>query len=388
MASIRKRPWVDRSGKQHVAWQVSYLDQRGKRRRKQFARRKDADSFLVRARSEVEAGIHNVDRESITVREAGDIWIDSCKLGRGGRNGVELHTLRQYQQHLEHHIAPLIGSRLLSKLTTPEVMAFRDDLLRTRSRTMAKKIMTSFKAILGEAQMRGLVAQNVASVVSVTNVGRHKSNIQIPTRTDIKSILSEVEKKANCAKSKGWRQYQIFLTTAVLTGMRASELRGLKWENIDLLQGSITVRQRADERGFIGALKSMAARRNIDIPPHLVQLLCEWKLACPPGSLDLVFPNGNGNVEALANLHSRYWKPLLTECGFIDDDGRSLFKFHSLRHFRASALIAAGASPKEVMTEIGHSSITLTFDTYGHLFPEDTSERKSRAAALAADIMH
>lgn len=172
--------------------------------------------------------------------------------------------------------------------------------------------------------------------------------------------------------------------TAVHTGMRASEIRGLFKTHINLHEQVIHVRQRADEIGIIGPVKSGAGRRNIPIPEPLTQVLREWLVECPPS--DLAFPNWQGNVEKHANIHNRCWVPISRFSELTDSHGKPCFKFHDLRHFHASMLIASGATPKEVMVEIGHSSIQVTFDTYGHLFPEDDGRRRSRAEEIAAEL--
>jgi len=390
MASICKRTWTTPTGTVQTGWQVSYSDQAGKRRRRQFRRRKDADAFLVQARSEVRDGTHTPESESITVAAAAEVWYEACQLGRNGRSGAEASTLRQYRNHIDLHIVPTIGGTRLANLTSPRVVEFRDELLKTKSRTMAGKILTSFKSILSECQARGLVAQNVAMPVRISGSARHKEPVSIPSRPIVQTVLKEADKQAasrNRQHAKRWRRYRALVMTAALTGMRVSELRGLAWVNVDFDGGAIEVRQRADEFGVIGSVKSKSARREIDISNNLVAVLREWKLECPPGDEGLVFPNWQGHVEALSNIHNRCWVPLLKKCKLLGEGGRPLHKFHSLRHFHASSLIAAGATPKEVMTEIGHSSIQVTFDTYGHLFPEDSPARKQRAADLEAEIL-
>src|SRR5690606_25847687 len=148
---------------------------------------------------------------------------------------------------------------------------------------------------------------------------------------------------------------------------------GLYWDAVDLKAGVLEVRQRADENGKIGPPKSGASRRKINLPAPLVSRLREWKAECPPGPL--VFPNWQGEVEALANIHVRAWKPLQVAAGVTrpGDDERPLarYRFHDLRHFRATMLIADGANPKEVQSELGHASIVVTMDTYGSLFRDD-----------------
>ncbi len=388
MATIRKRTWKNSAGERLTAWQVSYIDQAKQRRRRQFDRKKDADSFLIKAQSEIAQGVHTPDSDSITVNEAAEIWLDACSVGRDGNDPVEPHTWRSYSSQVRHHITPLIGDELLSKLTTPRINTFRDQLLKTRSRSMAKRVLASLKAVLSEAQNRGFVAQNVARGVKVTTASRHKKDVRIPTKEQIRQILAmalEMTHDGQPHIARAWRRWHTLLLTATFTGMRASELRGLYWDAIDFNRGLIRVSQRADEKGHIGSVKSAAGRRDISLAPMLARVLREWRILCPKGKL--VFPNWQGNVENYPNIHRRCWQNICRKTGLIADDGGLLYTFHHLRHFRASMLIASGATPKEVQTEIGHASIQTTFDIYGHMFEEDLSQRQSRAAEIETEIL-
>ena len=129
----------------------------------------------------------------------------------------------------------------------------------------------------------------------------------------------------------------------------------------------------------------------------------EWKAECPPGAL--AFPNWKGHVESLANIHTRCWKPLQLAAGLSvqrkdqqgdairDEEGKPIlnpkYNFHSLRHFRASLLIADGANPKEVQVEMGYSTIAVTYDLYGHLFKDDAADklRRERAERLHITLL-
>ena len=116
--------------------------------------------------------------------------------------------------------------------------------------------------------------------------------------------------------------------------------------------------------------KSAAGWRDISLPEAVVAVLREWKLACPPGGL--VFPNWQGNVESHTSIRSRIWRPAQERAKI-----EQRYRFHDLRHFPASCLIADGANPKEIMADMGHASIQMTFVTYGHLFPEDAAPRRA-----------
>ena len=136
--------------------------------------------------------------------------------------------------------------------------------------------------------------------------GKLKVGVDIPTPDEIKRIIQAAEGR--------WRP---LLLTAIFTGLRASELRGLRWEDVDLNKGELHVRQRADRFNDIGSPKTAAGERTVPLPPMVVNTLREWKLKCPKkdGKLWLVFPNGEGNVEWHTNLVLRGLQPTLIKAG-------------------------------------------------------------------------
>jgi integrase len=118
---------------------------------------------------------------------------------------------------------------------------------------------------------------------------------------------------------------------------------------------------------------------------QVVNALREWKVACPSG--DLVFPNGLGKVESHANILNRGFWPLQIKIGMVDSKGEAKYSLHALRHWYASWAIEQGFSPKKLQTWLGHSSIQMTFDVYGHLFPsleDDHAKLEAGARGLTA----
>jgi hypothetical protein len=166
--------------------------------------------------------------------------------------------------------------------------------------------------------------------------------------------------------------------------MRASELRGLTWGDVDFERKVVTVRQRADRWGAMGAPKSAAGRREIPMSPMVVNVLREWRLACPKGPLDLVFPNSLGRHEMHFRDHGLNRAQLAA--GITDAEGKPRYSFHALRHFCASWLIEQEFSAKRIQAWLGHSSITMTFDTYGHLFPSLEDDHAKLAAGELAVV--
>jgi integrase len=378
--AVRKRTWTTTSGNRKEAWVVDYIDQAGDRHIETFGRKKDADAYHAKVGVDVRAGTHTAPSKSITIKQAGANWIESVAL-----DDREESTLAQYRQHTAH-INERIGNLKLAELTAPGVTNFRNDLLKTMSRAMARKVLSSLKSLLRHAQASGDVAQNVALAVKIKKNTRDKKKLEIgvdiPTADEIKAIIA-----AATATAK-----PLVLTT-IFTGLRSSELRGLRWSDIDLKNGKLQVRQRADRYGKIGNPKSEAGHRTVPLPPQVVQVLREWKLQCPKGT-GLVFPAVGGTGVALHNNTVRAFTAAVCAAGIVDEDGKPKYSgSHSLRHFFASWCInpkkrgGLGLTPKEVQTLLGHSTIAMTMDTYGHLFPdsEDVHERLAAAAGALLD---
>lgn len=367
MASVRKRTW-NHGGKVRTAWVADYSDQAGKRRLRTFETKKAADAFLVDARHEVARGVHTPDSASLTISEAAEVWLKAVQ-----GNDRERSTIRPYERHVKLHILPVLGDQKLSRLTTPGIERFKAELLQTRSRAMARKVLGSLKMLIGEAMRQGYIAQNVAAPVKVDGRGRDRDRIAIPSKAEVNAIINSAEGR--------WRP---LLVVAIFTGLRASELRGLRWSDVDLAGKTVSVAQRADQWGSIGRPKSDAGKRVVPLPPMAVAALKEWRLACPPGNADLVFPNGAGRVENHSNIAGRGFGPVQVAGEVVTSAAEPKYSFHSLRHFYASWIIEQGFSPKRVQSLLGHSSIQMTYDTHGHLFPSLEDDHAKLAAGEAA----
>jgi integrase len=387
MASIRKRSWKSR-GVERTSWVVDYADQSGARRLKTFATKKEADAWAVTALHEVKQGVHTPASTSITVAEAWERWITNCEA-----EGLEFGTIKQRRQHLNLHVAPIIGRDRLSSLTTPRVHQFDADMRAGgRSIAMRRKVLTNLKTLLTFCQGQGLVAQNVARGVKIKSDDRRNASGPLregqdfPSKAEIRELIDKASDRR-----------RPFLLTAIFTGMRASELRGLRWEDVDFEAGIIHVRQRADAWRNIGPPKSAAGSRDIPLTPMVINALRQWKPACPAGPLGLVFPNGSGNIESHTNIVKRLWHPLQVKAGVaidtgkVDADGKPILRakygFHALRHVAASLFIAhLGWTPKRVQSVMGHSSITMTFDRYGHLFEDHDGDKEAMKKLEAAIV--
>jgi integrase len=249
MATVRKRTWVS-GGKTKTAWICDYFDQNRVRRQRTCKTKREAEDWLLRTRGEIKTGTHTPDSTSMRVVDAVQLWIDRCtlRIDLAGDEKLEWTTVQQYRTHLDHIAKSSIATVKLSRLGMPMVEAFKDELLAKRiSPATARKILTSLKTALTEAQRRGLVAQNVATDVKY---GRRTK----PKIVEGVDLLTKIELQAILAHAGKW--YPL-LATAAFTGMRASELRGLRWGDVDFDNKLVHVRRRADQRRMIGDPKSV-----------------------------------------------------------------------------------------------------------------------------------
>ncbi len=387
--SVRKRTWVTRKGETKEAWIADFTDGTGKRHIRTFQQKKRADAYEASVTVAVNAGTHVSLDGNLTIADAAEDWIKRVE-ANGMRNdgAVERATVRQYRQHAKLHIVPRIGKVKLTKLTKRDVENFRDALLKKAgegapkplSRALAGKVMTSLKSLLKVAGVG-----HIAADVTLGSKKRDRRKLEIgkdiPTADEIKRLI-------NAAKDRP--KLHALLLTAALTGLRASELRGLRWSDVDLKTEELHVRQRADRFNAIGAPKTAESRRAVPLDPAvLIPALKVWKLACPKGELDLVFPTATGAIEHHKNM-LRSLASVMKAAGVLKKDGQPKYALHAFRHFFASWCInpkergGRQLTPKVVQALMGHSSIMITLDLYGHLFPSgsDRDELKESARAL------
>ena len=389
MASVRKREWRTPSGEKKAAWLVDYRDSFGARRSKQFKRKKDADAWLVGTSWEVTQGIHTPDSQSVTVADAAEMWLAKCRA-----EDLEPTTIAAYDQQVRLHLLPMCGKLKLNQLKRPRVEKLLDDLLATRSRSMTIRVMRALTAIIKEAQRQGKIAQNVSEGVRVKRA-RREQKVMIPSKEDLRSILKAADASDDHAAAA-------LVALVTFCGLRASELRGLPWEAIDLRKGTVRVSQRADAHNVIGPAKSDAGFRTIPMPPMAQRLLRQWKLACPRNDLNLVFPSQAGRIMSHRYMTLNLLDPIQCSAGVTADgseatpsaenDGevqakRGRYTLHDFRHAAASLWIEQRVSPKRVQTWMGHSSIQITFDVYGHLF-SDADRDAAAALAVETELLH
>jgi integrase len=371
--SVRKRILKDGA----IAWQVDYRDGAGVRRHRQFPTKREADLFHAKTRFEVAAGVHTADSASITVKEAGDIWLADAR-----RKKLEPATCLYYSEHVNLHIVPFLGVVKLSRLTIPALTHFRDQLLDNgRSVDMVRRVLTSLSSIVNTAQKRGLVAFN--NVPQVERIKRDRRNRRpvMPEWDELRLILMAATELAE----------RVPILLALFAGLRGSEIRALAWSAVDLKAGVVHVRQRADRYDHIGSPKSQAGYRSVPIGTLLLNALKAWRLRCPPNDLDLVFPAADGGIEQHINLLRHVFWPLQVRAGITraTPTGELVAKYglHALRHAAAALWIKQGIGAKRLQVLMGHASITETYDTYGYLLEIDEADERTGFDQLTARLV-
>jgi integrase len=387
--SVRKREWTTRRGEQREAWILDY-SVNGARHIETFERKKDADARAGEVTVSIGKGVHIAPSKTPTVSEAGKLWLDALAAD------IERTTADTYRAHLQLHIYPYLGPHRLAHLTPKVVRQFMDDLRagkpapfptssekphdsfkQNRSPAMVKKIVTTLGNMLADMTERGLVAMNAVHSLrknrkrgkerqaELRKRGKLKVGVDIPAPAEITKLIAHLPDK--------WRP--LFLT-AIFTGLRISELRGLKWEAVDLKKAKLDVQARADKYRTIGKPKSAAGERTVPLPPKVVNMLREHRLksAFKTGD-DFVFPTSEGTGQDYGNIFRRGFVPTLVAAGLVDKHREPKYTIHALRHFYASWCINREKDGglelplKMVQERMGHSSITITANIYGHLFP-------------------
>jgi integrase len=191
---------------------------------------------------------------------------------------------------------------------------------------------------------------------------------------------AEIERLLDTCPSRG----RILVETALFSGLRISELLGLIWADIDFAAGLIQVRAQLSRshRGEPArrvAPKTPASIRDVPLVPQLSDRLAAHRRATPfAAPTDWVFVTSRGTPFGERNVARRVLKKAADDVR-LNDDGRTLLRFHDLRHTFASHLIVdLGLDVAQVSRILGHASITMTLDVYTHLFDDARHAREIR----------
>jgi integrase len=314
----------------------------GKRRWFRGPSKKEAQRILTDKLKEIDNRTYKEIPE-ISFNEFSQLWLrDYAEIS------VKPSTLSGYRDIIKRLLKVAFGNYNLSDITTGNLQTFIADRRRiVSSKTVCNEIVV-MKEMFKHAYRWGYLKINPAEYVERPKIT--KPEIEILTPEEVEKFLSKAD-----------NHYRVAFLTDVITGLRAGELWGLKWIDIDWNSNQIHVR-RSLWKGNFQTPKSKYSIRKIDMTDSLIQELKRWKLACPVNDHDVVFPSPEGKLSQHDNVIKRSFNRALREAGLRQ------VSFHSIRHTNASMRITSGQNIKYIQSQLGHASINITLDIYGHLF--------------------
>jgi integrase len=334
-----------------------------------FRTKRDADEWLVQQQASILNGAHIAPREGERrFRDVYEVWRETRW------PGLQPKTTARYGQVWRTYLEPEFGARKLNTLNRELVRRYFAKLSGNGvAPGTVRKVHAVMSAIMSEAVELGYAKVNPCTGVKGLPRAAHREMLYL-TGGELLTLANKVTP-----------YYRTLVLFAGYTGMRSSEICGLHWRNVDLLHGRVTVAEALKEVGgelVFGPTKSHEAR-TISLPKFLGEMLKEHGVGAPD---ELVFPGPQGGPMRHHLFYRRHFRPAVA--GYMDKKGvkhpgalphKAALRFHDLRHTCAALLISQGAHPKLIQTRLGHSSITITLDTYGHMFP-------SVEAALAEQL--
>jgi integrase len=367
MAHVDRRPYTTKDGKQKVYWRARYRDPQGRERVKNFTRRVDAERFLV--------GIEHAKlRGEWTEPRLGKIRFDAYAAEwLATKADVGPQTLTNVQGRLRKHIVPCFGPLTMAAVRPVDVRNFVTRLVGSGlAPSTVKGIYLTASQVFAQAVTDGVISRSPCIGIRLPEE-RKREETHFLAPDDVATLAETIASR-----------FATLVYAAAYTGMRAGELAALRVTALNLLAGTVGVSESMMEVGgqLIAGPTKTGRPRTLTLPRFLAEMLGEH-IGRYPSPEGFVFTMTEGGPIRQRNFYRRHFKPAVLDAGLPEG-----LHFHSLRHTCAAFLIADGRHMEEVKDHLGHSSIRVTSDRYGHLFPkarvavaESLDETFRRAAA-------
>ena len=286
---------------------------------------------------------------------------------------VKLRSYVQYRSIVNHHLIPGLGHVALQKLMPEMIHALYrqklDDGLAASTVGFIHKVLCR---ALEDAMKWGLVARNVSKLVTLPRVEKFESQIL---------TVEQARKLLEVARGT---PLDALLLVALTTGMRHGELLALRWADVDFEKGTVFVHRTVSRIGSYGLVesepKTKSSKRRIVLPTvataalqkHQAEQVQAKKIAGDSWQdKGIVFCDVNGGFLESKTVLRRFRK-------LLQQANLPRIRFHDLRHSAATILLSMGVNPKEVQERLGHSSIMMTMDVYGHVLPSMSQEAANK----------
>jgi integrase len=347
VAIVEKRV---RNGK--TSYRVRYRDPAGRQRSKSFARKTDAERWMIETESAKAKGSYVSPALGKTkFAELAERWWATCA-------HLRPTTKINYRGRLDRYILPVFGPMPVAAI---DRMMVREWLATMPPATATGAVMV-LKQLLDAAVDAGMLASNPAA-------GQRRPKIDAADKRFL--TPAEIERLAQAIRAP----YGTLIRFAAYSGLRRGELTGLKVGRLDLLGGKVHVVEQLTEVGgrfHAGLPKTTAGRRVVRIPRWLCEELGAYLADRPNGPNDLVFTMPMGGPLRAARFAPVIFHPAVRAAGLEP------LRFHDLRHTAISLWIAQGTNVKVVQKQAGHETAAMTLDVYGGLYPDDVDELMER----------
>jgi integrase len=294
------------------------------------------------------------------------------------KGNVRPITFESYERLVRVHMVPALGHVKLKALSPAHLQGFyRDRLDAGLSPCTVQRLHAVIHRALKQALRWGLVPRNVSEATDPPKAQRKE--IRPLTPEQVRTLL----------KTAQGDRLEALYVLAITTGLRQGELFGLKWEDVDLAAGRLSVRRTlTTPKGGrrLGPPKRSKSRRSVKLTARAVealrvhrerQLKEREKLAELWQDHAFIFATQVGTPLNRHNYFRRCFKPMLEKAGLPHT-----VRFHDLRHTCATLLLSKNVNPKVVQELLGHANISQTMDTYSHVLPD----MQERAASAMDDI--
>jgi integrase len=339
-----------------------YSKRDGKKIRRTFTREAEAKGWRAEALSALSKGALRAPKPT-TVRQAWDAWHEGARAGTIHNRSGEPYkpsVIRSYEKSMRLRVLPALAHARLTDASRIDVQEFVDGLVAAGLAASTVNVtLHPLRAIFRRALIRGELAANPCSGLELPVDRGRRERFASPAEAEALIAAVSVDDRATWA-------------TAFYAGLRQGELRALRVEDVDLAAGVIHVRRGWDRHEGEIELKSRSGRRRVPIVAVLRDHLLDHLARSGRRDSELIFGRTAWSPFA-ANRLQRH-ADLSWEAA-----GLRRITPHELRHSYAAMMIAAGVNAKALQTFMGHATITVTLDTYGHLMPGSEAE----AAALA-----
>ena len=361
MASIEKRI---RDGR--TSWRVRYRTPSGAERSKSFARKVDAERFRASVETSKVTGTYvDPTLAKVTVGAWAERWLD-------GQTHLKPSTRARYEGIVRKHIHPKWDRVRLANVSHGDVQAWVTELARGHSPATVQKIHRVLSLVLDMAVKDGRLARNVASGVNLPRVGKHEHRYLTHEQVDDLAMATGYPAEASKFSSLDTRAnetYRLVVLFLAYTGARFGEMAALRVARLDLRRNRAVLVESVTPvqgQGLVWGSTKTHQRREVPIPRFLSDELAEQVKGKHPD--DLVFAGIRNGQPLRVSTFRTAFSAAARAIGVPD------LHPHQLRHTAASLAIASGADVKVVRQMLGHSSATMTLDTYGHLFDDRLDE--------------